>query len=67
MERDAGMAGQPALHGGRLVRAVIVEDQMEVEMSRCLAVDLLQEAQELGGSMARLAIFRGVFPCRGGF
>ena len=43
---------QPALHGRCLVGGVVVEDQMQIEMGGGLAIDLLEEGQELVCPMA---------------
>ena len=39
MDVEAGMPGQPALHGLGLVGGVVVEDQVQVEFGRGLLVD----------------------------
>src|SRR5947207_12291256 len=44
---EAGMLGQPPLHLGVLVGGVIVDDQMDVETGRGLAVDALEEGKPL--------------------
>ena len=38
---------QPSLHFDVLVRAVVVDDQVQIERLACLLVDLSQEAEEL--------------------
>ena len=50
---EAGVSLEPALDRGRLVGGVIVEDQMQVEIRGYLAVDDLEEGEELLGAMAR--------------
>ena len=41
------MALKPAPHGGVLVGRIIVSDQVDFEMRRGIAVDLVQEPDEL--------------------
>jgi len=55
VQLEARMAFEPALHGRGLVRGVVVDDQMEIEIRECLLVDLLQELNEFLGTMARQA------------
>jgi hypothetical protein len=43
---EAGVAGQPFLDDGGVVRAVVVADQVDVEPRRDVLVDPLQELQE---------------------
>lgn len=38
---------QPGFHGGVLVRRIVIDDQMKLEMLGCLLVDLLEEGQPL--------------------
>ncbi len=45
----------PRFHGRVLVRAVVVEDEMDVLLAGGLAIDLVQEGEELGMRMARVA------------
>ena len=47
MHVEARMSRQPAAHARRLVRPVIVEDEMEVQRARCACIDRLQELEEL--------------------
>ena len=44
MHREARMLRQPRLHLRMLVRGVVVGDQMQVEPTRRLAIDLLEKA-----------------------
>ena len=46
MQLETLVPGEPALHLLCLVRGVIVDDQMQIEMGGRLAVDLPQERQE---------------------
>src|SRR6266545_1905704 len=50
---EAWMPLQPALHRRALVRAVVVDDEMQSQLRRRLAVDAGQEADELPATMAR--------------
>ena len=50
------MLGEPGLHLGRLVRPVVVEHEVDVEVLLHAPVDPLQEADELFRTMARLAL-----------
>ena len=45
----------PRLHGRVRVRAVVVEDEMDVLLAGGLAIDLVQEGEELGMRMAGVA------------
>ena len=47
---------QRGLHGGVIVRGVVVQDQMHLEVARNFAVDGLQEDQELLVPMAGQAL-----------
>ena len=47
MPVEPGMPGKPLLNLCRLVRLVVVQDQMDVQFPGCLPVDLTEEAQEL--------------------
>src|SRR6266705_3060984 len=53
---EAWMPLQPALHRRALVRAVVVDDEMQSQLRRRLAVDAGQEADELAAPMARQAL-----------
>jgi len=50
------MPAHPPMHGGMLVSRVIIQDQMQVERSRCLGIDLLQEPEKLVMPMAWPAV-----------
>jgi hypothetical protein len=50
---EAAMAEQPALHGGSLMGAEIVEDDVDVEVVGHVAVDLVQEGHQVGAGMRR--------------
>ncbi len=56
MQVEAGMAFQPRLDARMLVRPVVVDDQMQVQIQWCLDVDQLQEADEFLMPMPRHAI-----------
>src|SRR3954471_12909951 len=56
VQMQARMLGEPRPHLGRLVRPVIVEHQMNVEVLLYAPVDPLQETDELLRPMARLAL-----------
>ena len=47
MHVEARMAEQPFLNKRRLVGAVVVEDEVHVEVGRNLLVDVIQESVEL--------------------
>ena len=47
VQDEAFMSCQPAFHGRCLVGGIVVEDQMQIEMGGDLAIDLLEEGQEL--------------------
>ena len=47
VQLEAPMLGEPLLHLGRLVRSVVVEHQVDVEVLLQAPVDPLQEADEL--------------------
>lgn len=47
---------QPSLDQRRLVRGVIVHDQVNVELGRHACFDLVEELAELGGAMAPVAL-----------
>src|SRR5712664_4356742 len=46
MQMIARMLGEPALHGRRLVRAVVVQDEMHVKIGRDFGVDRVEELAE---------------------
>ena len=56
VQLEARTLGQPRLDLGRLVRPVIVEHQMDVEVPLHAPIDPPQEADELLGAMPRLAL-----------
>src|SRR3990170_5079491 len=47
----ARMARKPSLDRGRLVRAVVVQDQVHLELGRDIGLDGAQERQELFGAV----------------
>src|SRR5713101_2631984 len=51
------MLDHPRLHGRMLVRAVVVQDEMDVPLAGGLPIDLVQEGEEFGVRVARLARF----------
>ena len=55
VQMEARMRFNPALHGGRLVSGVVVNDEMEIEVGRGPLVDQFEKAQELAMSMPRHA------------
>ena len=52
VQDEAFVSCQPALHGRCLVSGVVVEDQMQIEMGGGLAINFLEEGQELVCPMA---------------
>src|SRR6266446_5915669 len=46
VEMEPGMALEPALHGGCLMGGVVVGNEMQVQMSGRLTVDLFQEPEK---------------------
>ena len=56
MHLEARMCRQPALHGGMLVRGVVIHDQMHCEPVRNLRVDLSQKTQVLLVAMTAQAL-----------
>ena len=54
MAVEARVAEKPLPDLGRLVRAVVVEDQMDVEFRRNELIDILQEADEIDAAVAAL-------------
>ena len=52
----AGPVGQPALDAGVLVGAVVVDDEVDVEVRGHVGIDVLEEAQELLVAVARPAL-----------
>ena len=63
VQLEARMALEPALYSRRLVRGVVVGDQVEVEIGEGFSVDLLQKLEEFPGAMARHA-FADDLVCR---
>jgi hypothetical protein len=45
---------EPSSHYRMFVRGVVISDQMQVELARRLAIDLLEKTQPFDVSMARL-------------
>ena len=56
MDVKARVANEPAAYGRNLVRAVVVEDEMEVEVVRSLAVDCLEKLEELLAAMPPMQV-----------
>src|SRR3972149_12091778 len=52
----AGPLEQPTMDRGRLVGAVVVEDQMDVEIGRDIGVDRVEEGAELLGPVALVTL-----------
>src|SRR5215468_7976137 len=50
------MAREPSMNQGGLVSAVVVEDQVEVEVGRHGGVDGIEELPELHGSVSTVAL-----------
>lgn len=46
VQLEAWMLLQPRLDRGSLVSRAVVQDHMQIQLSRCVAVDLLQESQK---------------------
>ncbi len=55
MKVEPGMLGQPLLHIGVIVRPIVVQDHVDVQALRNLAVNLAQELQKLHVPVARVA------------
>lgn len=55
VEMKAWMPTKPGLDARMLVGTVIVYDEVELQVGRCLAIDLLEESNELLVSMTRHA------------
>jgi hypothetical protein len=55
MEMEAPMASKPTLHFGVLVRAVVVHDQMKVQVERKRSIELAEKLQKFLLAVARLA------------
>src|SRR5262245_42732796 len=56
VEVDARMAGEPALHGRRLVGGIVIENQVEIELGRGRLVDPAQETDELDSAVLEHAL-----------
>src|SRR5262249_9003055 len=54
VEMKARVRGQPGRHGGVLVSAIVIENEMDVLPARRLAIDHVQERDELAVGVARL-------------
>ena len=52
---EPGMAQQPTLDKRRLVRAVIVEDQMDLEVAWNLGIDAIQELAKLNRAVSPIS------------
>ena len=55
VEVEPSMRLEPPFHRRRLVRGVVVDDEVEIEISQRLLVDTPEEAQELARPVARHA------------
>ena len=58
MQLEALMAFQPILHLLGLVRRVVVDNEMQIELLIYAVVDLVQEPDEFLGAVARQALHR---------
>ena len=47
VQDKTSVSAQPALHSGMFVGRVVIDDQMQVQLRRCLGIDLFQELQPL--------------------
>src|SRR5262245_65280874 len=56
VQLEAAMPGKPRLHLGRLVRPVVVEHQVDVEVPLHAPLDALQEADKLFRTMPGMAL-----------
>src|SRR5689334_16451989 len=56
MQLIPGSARQPGADRGVLVRAIVVEDEMNVEIGRDIGVDVLQKGEELLVPVPALAL-----------
>ena len=63
VQLEARMALEPTLYSRRLVRGVVVGDQVEIEIGEGFSVDLLEKLEEFPGAMARHA-FTDDLACR---
>ena len=56
VELEAWMPTEPGPDARMLVGAVIIHDEVELQVGRCLAIDFLEESNELLVSMTRHAV-----------
>src|SRR5216683_4429479 len=56
MDVEAPMAGEPSLDPRMLVSRVIVDDQMDLEISRNTVVEMVEKSEKLLVPMARFAL-----------
>jgi hypothetical protein len=52
VEVESGMSEQPALRRRRLVGAEVIEDEVDLEISRHLSIDTVEELPELDRTVA---------------
>ena len=52
----AGAGGQPLLHLGMLMGAVVVDDEMDIEIGWHIGIDMLQELEKLLVAMPGFAL-----------
>ena len=60
VERPARMPAKPSADLGMFVSGVVVHDQMDIEIAGDIGLDLVEEAPELCGPMAREALANNV-------
>lgn len=56
MGMEPGVQGQPALHPGMLVSGIVINDQMDLQVSRDVRLDMLQEVEVLLMAVPSLAL-----------
>jgi len=56
---ESGMPEQPALRRRRLVGAEVIEDEVDLEISRHLSIDAVEELPELDRTVARCTVCLG--------
>lgn len=56
MQMKAGAFGQPAMNQRGFVSSIVVQNQMDLEMSWDLSVDRVEEATKLYGSVATMQL-----------
>src|SRR4029453_1860055 len=56
VEMEARPAGQPAMNHGRFVRAIVVENQVHIQLAGHGGVNSVQEFAELDGSMPAMQL-----------